>query len=377
MNPAFVKLFWIFVIIKTSSASAFVCNSDLLFSYGIQNPQYLNQTSLFCQNGIEETCCSNNDISSALEDWNNKYRFIIQPYYELTSLLYRSIFQYYEDLILNAKYIYVDPDSDDSCRQSAEFLILNYIDHDDIKKFTTDLDELHNFLSEIRRGFFCSICSVQNQKYFDTDLKKVVFSYNSCQDLAAYTIETIAIRINRIMPVLANINSLLNCQLKTPNEDNELFSITLGKFEDINKCFKAYEVHKGKSVFFDKCEDFCSEFSLVSPTENFEGNLRPLLRLKEKIQQNGLVPTDPIFPDVDVRLKYHTSTLMGLFFDGVLSFQDLFKYKIVFERYGLNVLQDSAHSLFYFSRESSIEHLIKSAQKLKLGVLFLVALIVK
>lgn len=357
--------------VQVSSVPVEICNSDLLFSYGIQNPQYLNQTSLFCQNGSPETCCSNNDQSYVLEKWNEQNRKTIQPFYESTQWLIKSIFQFYEDVILSAKYMYLNPKTETSCRESAEFLIMNYIDRKEVRNFVKNLQDTNNFFSEIRRGFFCSICSVKNQKYFNTDLKKVVFSYEACDDLVIYSIETIAARVNKIMPVLANINAVMNCQFKDEPDDQELFTMKADKFYNVNKCFSSYEKNKKTGNFFEHCSDFCTDFSLVAPSESFEGMLKPLFTLKNKLLKTKIIPTDPFFDDIDYQETYNFGEINDEFFVSDLSFQDLGKYETMFGNYGLVPLDASETALFFYGPESTMEILAMTGLLVQVSVVII------
>ena len=42
--------------------------------------------------------------------------------------LLKAIFNYYEDLIVLSKYIFLNPKSSNECKHSAETLVINYID---------------------------------------------------------------------------------------------------------------------------------------------------------------------------------------------------------------------------------------------------------
>ena len=151
-----------------------ICNADLLYSYGVTNPHYVTQTSLLCQTGEPETCCNNNDESNMLSRWNERDKNYIKPYYQAIIWLMKGIFNYYEDVIVKAKYLYLDSRVDSQCRVDSEFLVLNYLTKDDIAEFVTSMKDLFNHLGHIRKGFYCGLCSVRNQKFFDTETKKAV-----------------------------------------------------------------------------------------------------------------------------------------------------------------------------------------------------------
>ena len=362
----------LFCVYQSSS----VCNSDLLYSYGIHNPQYLNQSSVFCQNDARESCCSNEDLSQAVENWNDRFVKTVQPFYELTEFLYKAIFQVYEDIIIESKYAYWNPKTSKECREAAEFLIMSYLDSEEIEKFVSNLEKSHTVLEEIRRGFFCNLCSVKNQKYFDTDLKKVLFSYDACEDLIEHTIDTVAFNINKIMPIFANINKHLNCQLDSNvNEDDQIFTIKEKRYVDINRCFSFVAKNQKKLPSYDHCSSICLDFSLVKPSKIFEGALKPMVIIKEKMERLKMNGTDPIFEDFDATKSYDVKKLERFFFESQLSFQDLAKYEPIYQQYGLRPLDDSENALFFYSSETGLDMLEKDALILKMGVVMFIAFI--
>lgn len=374
---AFCRFLLAAAVLAAAVRGADICNNELLFSYGVQSPQYLNQSSLICQSGASETCCSNNDLSWILERWNDDDRKHIQPFYELTVWLFQAIFQYYEDVILSAKYAYINPKTETSCRQSAEYLILNYMERDDMVSFINSLGKTFQYLSDIRRGFFCSLCSVKNQKYFDTTLKKVVLSYDTCTSLVQNTLQTVALRINKVMPILANINALLNCQLPDQPHDQDLFTMKEARFFAANRCFNAQQRLKSEDGVFAECRDWCSDFSLVEASESFEGLLKPLVVLKDKLALTKITPTDPIWPEVHVTEHYGAHWIRDHFFEADLSFQDMSKFEVIFEEFGLSLATDAKTSLFSFSPDTGMSSLLMGGTVLKAVVAGVLAWVFK
>ena len=73
-----------------------------------------------CGGKEKETCCSHNDETKLIYNWNNENRLNIKPYGEAIIWLMKGIFNYYEDLIVLSKYIYLNPKSSEECKLSAE-----------------------------------------------------------------------------------------------------------------------------------------------------------------------------------------------------------------------------------------------------------------
>lgn len=113
-----------------------VCNKDLLFSYGVRSPRYTTNTSMFCGGDEAETCCSHIDETLLLKKWNTKNKMMIKPYLDGYLLLTKVIFNYYEDIIVLSKYIYLNPKSSEVCKASSEYLILNYLYKEELMNYT-------------------------------------------------------------------------------------------------------------------------------------------------------------------------------------------------------------------------------------------------
>ena len=132
-----------------------VCNKDLLLSYGVKTPQYRPTTSMLCGGGEKETCCSHIDESFLLEKWNTTNKKLIKPYLDGYTLLTKLILNYYEDIIVLSKYVFLNPKSSDECKQAADHLILNYLYKEEIVNYTEQLEKFMRSLSVIRKGFYC------------------------------------------------------------------------------------------------------------------------------------------------------------------------------------------------------------------------------
>lgn len=94
---------------------------------------------MLCGNEEKETCCSHMDETLLLEKWNNTNKKLIKPYLDGYVLLTKLILNYYEDVIVLSKYVYLNPKSSDVCKQASEHLILNYLYKEEITKYAEQL----------------------------------------------------------------------------------------------------------------------------------------------------------------------------------------------------------------------------------------------
>jgi len=331
-----------------------ICNSDLLFSYGVSSPQYTSQAPLLCQTGEAETCCHNNDESNMLSRWNNRDKNYIKPYYQAMMWLMKAIFAYYEDIIVMAKYMYIDTSVDSKCRLDAEFLVINYMTKEDIGTFIQNTKDLFNYLGHLRKGFYCSMCNVRNQKYFDYETKKLVYSYGFCRDLIVSSIDTIIERTVRVLPIFEKMNRVLNCKIGEKTQPSESLMSNELEYNIIKKCHFAIDKLKDPELWIDQCIDMCSHFSISQASSLFEGTLGPLENLFVKIRSQFPQPTDPFDPETDVTKIHHFSQISPIFYEPMLGFQDLAKFTPLFETYGVDLKKEADISLFFYGDEADL-----------------------
>lgn len=77
-----------------------------------------------------------------------------------------------------------------------------------------------NRIGLIRKGFYCSLCSVKNQKYFDEREKKVTFAEEFCENLVENSIETIYYKTFQILPTFYNFHIILDCKDGSEIDEN-------------------------------------------------------------------------------------------------------------------------------------------------------------
>ena len=336
------------------SRSTNICNVDLLFSYGVTSPQYLTETPMLCLSSEQDTCCSNNDQSALLSLWNERDKLYIKPYYMAMVWLTKGIFQYYEDIIVKAKYMHFDPEVSATCKDHANYLVRNYMPKQKIIDYVGEIKALYNYLGKARKGFYCSMCSVKNQKYFDVDTKKITYSNGFCENLIDNSLTTISQRLMTILPIFDKINKLLNCADNVSTEDKVNILPTPKIVESMGKCYRAVKALKNPKLYLRQCLSFCSEFSMVEASELFEGMIPSMEYVFKKVHSFGFRATDVAFPNFDHSQKFNFYSIKSLFHDHALSFQDLAKYEILFDKFGVDLDKDSDVSVYYYGASSDL-----------------------
>lgn len=357
-----------------------VCQKDLLYAYGIENPGYIQSPGMLCKHRTSESCCSRTAESQLLEKWieTDRARLAqnIDGYYHILE----GIFDYYEDIILFAKYIHLNPYSNEKCVQSSRNLIFNYMKKNEISEFMRRLRTTMDFLKETRKGFYCSLCDVDYQKYFDTDAKKIIMSTSFCQKLVENTVESVYERVNRILPILQDINVLLECDEESEGgkaedalsvSDQITFGIDEDDNQELNHCFNLYTEFGKPELYMIKCLHYCRDFRLTLGSVIYEGSLAKISYLYDKVLKKKFNMTDPVFAIKDesrsfisddgvetqffYRREFLFTDVTNVFFTSRYKANDFRSFETVFEEEGIKPIEKGNKSKFIFGHEDFLE----------------------
>lgn len=352
-----------------------LCQRDLLYAYGIENPGYIKAPGMLCKHKSPESCCSRTAESQLLEKWieTDRVKLIqnIDGYYHILE----GIFDYYEDIILFAKYVHLNPYSNDTCVRSARDLIFNYMKKEEIIIFMTKIKKAFEFLKDSRQGFYCSLCDVHYQKYFDTDAKKIIMKTTFCQKLVENTIEAGYERVNKVLPILQNINVLLYCDSEkedgSGDGDTQLeFGIDSDDHMELNHCYNLYTEFNKPDLYMVKCLHYCRDYRFSLGSIIFEGSLAKISFLYDKILKKQFSMTDPVFAIKDesrsyiaddgienvfyVRREFSFTDVINVYFESRYKANDFRSYETIYEEQGIEPMVKGKESKFLFGHEDYI-----------------------
>ena len=382
-----------------------LCKKDLLFAYGIENPGYIKAPGMLCKHRLKESCCSRTAESQLLEKWINEDRIRMTQNIDGYLHILKGVFDYYEDIILFAKYVHMNPYSKDYCMQSSRMLIMSYMKKGEIEEFIENLTQAYKFLKDSRKGFYCSLCDVDYQKFFDTNAKKIIFKTSFCQELVENTIEANFERVNKVLPILQNINTLLLCQEN--EEENKInlaiqsiqFGLDQDDLDELNHCYNLYTEFKKPELYMTKCLDFCRDYKFSLGSVVYEGSLAKISFLYDKILKFEFAMTDPIFAEKNesksfigddgvetvfyIRNEYDFTTVSNVYFNSIYIAQDLKSFESIFEDVGIDPVIKSEKSKFLFAHENYLELLkpnqFSNTHKLSFGFMLIsmIGLVIK
>lgn len=374
-----------------------LCKRELLFAYGVDNPGYVRAPPMLCTHRTPESCCSRTAESQLLERWANINRVNLSQNVDGYLHVLKGLFDYYEDIILFAKYVHMNPNSSQKCMESSRFLIMNYLKKDEIMKFIENLENAFEFLKNARKGFYCSMCDVNYQHFFNTDDKKIIFSTDFCQSLVENTIEAQYERTNQVLPLFTNINILMSCNKdeddvpEASDSENEVqFIIDEDDQRELNDCYSLFSEFGKPDLYLNTCMHYCRDFKFASSSNIFEGSLGKLSYLYDKILQKGFNMTDPVFAPKDedssfvaedgteiinfIRKEYDFTPVNDVFFHSQFKVENINSFESIFEDMGIDPIKKSNESKFLFGTEDYLEDL-ETNPYAKAGVLNLFIMI--
>lgn len=255
--------------------------------------------------------------------------------------LFKAIMNFYPFYEERAKEVQNYPNSSDKCKDAAQNFIIKFKGNAEIFEFGDNMSKVYTHLGFIRKAFYCAICSVNTQEFFNVKMKKIQFANTFCHNLVIATIEVFHERNSDYGVIMNSINVLADCD---PNEMDEedpyKIDMKLDKTDEINlnKCFDIYEKDKDPRVFMEDCTDYCKSYSLAKATELFEGSFGKLSYLFHKLTKDDTVPPGSlIFDDIDYSVKFDFGFINPNFFQNNLRLVDLHSFVSEFDRDGIEL----------------------------------------
>lgn len=334
------------------------CHNEMLYSFGVLNSGYINRTSTLCGSSVKESCCSKVSEDIIHNYWQHNNRAKIKMYIEAYIYFLKGILNFYEDYIEKAKSVDSYPGSPDECKSAATYLIEHFVKKADINKFITDLEKAYQHLGFARKSFYCVLCSVDTQQYFNIEEQTIIFAREFCENLVQATIESFYQRSVDYMRIFNSMNVLANCD---PNKEYvpDVYQIDLTLDEDqmskISSCHKSFEKDKDPRIFYHDCKQFCSSYSLTSANELIEGNFGKLYYLFRKICKTGDTPLKKLFDEIDYDVKYNFSFVSSEFYETNLVEFNLNEYTIEFEREGIELFYIAGNTELKYQSNARVE----------------------
>ena len=175
-------------------------------------------------------------------------------------------------------------------------MIVHFATDSEVFEYVDNLSQVFTHLGFIRKSFYCVLCSVDNQEFFDVKMKKITLANTFCHNLVIATIEMFHERNALYFNIMDYMNTLQDCDPNDPKEEDPYkISMKLDRTDEINtnKCFDIYRKDKDPRVFMEDCTDYCKSYSLTKATEIFEGSFGKVNYVLQKLIAVSPSPAPP------------------------------------------------------------------------------------
>lgn len=260
------------------SLSAVPCNQDILLSYGLEGRQYAEEEKLDMCKFVKKSCCRNEDQLAMFKSWveggeekglDNRFGYHREIYFELLDSLKAA------NGIAKRMMEKLETKRVSNCKVLAKRVL-----HFDIEgvasKLKDSIVEMHDFLTNTYRGFYCTLCDGMAQRYFNSRSQKVLFSQKFCRDLTSNSLHFLLYFHGHLIRYMNLVGRLVNsCDHKGNFEDLPVEAELVLKMNHRNRLLlEDCKVHRNDPSWFDSCKKMCQKFNIVKYTKFFEPYLR-------------------------------------------------------------------------------------------------------
>lgn len=260
------------------------CNQEMMTSYGLTGEAFATTASHKYCPMIRENCCTSSDAETSMTIWKTEFRPKIERYYETYLYSLKYILGYSTEIGKLADEFSKSTVSD--CKAAAqEFVKMNVspkVTQDIYKSFVISLEKM----SDVRRGFYCTLCDANTQQELIDYVSAVNLFYNDriyyskefCKKLVDSTIRASYFAVFFLKPFAELSSTLINCRAN--NGTKLTYEIDYWTRTQVKNCY----YFKAKYFFFF-CERYCEKFHLVKPSDILDGNLKELKKFVDHIMQ--------------------------------------------------------------------------------------------
>lgn len=256
------------------------CNRSFLIGMGFLGLPKPKKMNLEMCPKIDWSCCTENDQLEMYKNWR-----MGREEENLEERL-RNHREIYEDLMDKALEVYdrakktlekTKTKSISNCKILARRLALFRIDLI-APKLEKNINYMHDFLLDSHRGFYCAICDAEQQRFFEFDRKRIVFSERFCREIVFNSLHVLLYlhaHFTKYLNLMTKFTT--NCSFKGDFKEKliprkYLFSTKADHHRSLTKCQK----NRNRLDWIDSCRDICKNFNLIEFNSYFRPKIKKL-----------------------------------------------------------------------------------------------------
>lgn len=266
-----------------------MCVKDLVQSYGLMGFQSPREQSLDMCSEIKHTCCTYDDqleIFNTLSVDMKNLRSRTRKYENILHALYKELGRI--ESVIERMYVRQQKRGISNCKilvyKLAHFNITGII-----PKLKHHIEEMHNFLKDSYKGFYCTICDAEQNQFIDPKTKIMFFNRGFCRKLVTSSLHSMLYLHDdfiRYLNLMVKFVSYCDAMGRFDYQPlNERVVMRYGKHSKISrKCFES----RNDPSWAAKCTQFCKSFNPVQMTEFFEPYVEKFIYIAELLKARRL-----------------------------------------------------------------------------------------
>ena len=255
------------------------CNKDLVGTLGMTGLAEPKALELEMCPTVTNSCCEVKDQLIMYDNWTTNEKPKLEEQLKAHKDIYLTLLLELVEVATQAKSLYtkLEKEPDSNCKVIASRLVdLNIKEqHEKIK---AQLEGFHEFILTLHRGFYCSLCDANAQKFIDITKMELVVSKSTCRDIVAKSFVFLIYFHVHLVKVL-NLSALYanSCdadgvfsEKAIPQEHN--FTVD-GSIEQLLFDVRDY---RNKSNWFNYFKNYCEKTSVTQFTEFLMPNVKKI-----------------------------------------------------------------------------------------------------
>jgi len=332
---------------------------------------------------ITKTCCQNIDQEVMFSNWvhdkeeetvNNRYNNNAKVYQELITHLIQV-----QDFAKAMRKSIAKRVS--NCKLISE-RIMNFEVRGIESQITKNLEKMREFFKETYKGFYCSVCNYENQKFFDLNTKTVVFSEKFCRDIVENALGPLLVLHVDIIKYLNLVTKFVtSCDSQGEYNLEAEFpkSFTFFEITENREMLESCRTNRNAKDWFSYCKDVCMNFQIYSFSSFFEPNVNEIrtyneflknqLTLLNNHQLAQALLNPPSTPPAKTRILSETTppavpaAKSTIYKRGLGPKVDLGTWKVDFRVSGISLYDEGRNSLITSSMYNSVRTLLQLSRE--------------
>lgn len=261
---------------RPSSAYKPFCNQEIQQSLGMQGYKYPRKISLDMCPTITQSCCTVEDQLTIYKAWvMDKEEENLEERLAFHKTIYWEFLKKANEASARAKSTFelVEERAVSNCKILAR-RIMHYRIDAVMKLLRDQIDNMHTFIHDSYKGFYCNSCDATQSKYFRINKKRFILSEEYCRDIVNNSLVTLLYfhhhfvkYINLMSKFITQCDYMGNFKKKSLPESVTFYSKAT-HYRTLHGCNQ----YRNDINWIDFCMPVCKQFKISEFSDFFKPN---------------------------------------------------------------------------------------------------------